>query len=548
MPNETTATPPPGFLCSVVVPAYNEGSVIEQRLAPLLTSFAIGELEVAIVANGCTDDTAEAARRLPGVRVLELAEPSKTAALNSGDAMVTGFPRIYLDADVRITATALRRLAEALTTDRPVVGAPRVTFDDGASSWVVRAFFRVFAVLPYASEGLVGLGVYGLSEAGRRRFGRFPNIVADDLYVQNLFRSEERVIVADTFEVVVPRDARGLLAVRTRVARGNRELIRRAEDPHSMATGGPQTIRALAKLIVTRSRLIPHAAVYIAINLLARSRARRATPGAAWERDESSRSGTRARVLVDGVPTDAVTETEVVQHVMRALGDGAGGRIVTPNVNIHQLLRRPEHASLIEGVELVVADGMPLVWASRLQGEPLPERVTGSSLIWSLARAAAAESRSVFLLGAEPAVAATAQERMTDSIPCLSVAGRHSPSFGFETSLVERLEIVDTLIAAAPDIVFVGLGFPKQERLMQELHVLLPSTWFIGCGGSIDFVAGRVKRAPVAVQRLGFEWLFRLAQEPRRLFGRYVLHGIPHALAMLARTALVRARRGGHTK
>src|SRR3954453_5982609 len=103
-----------GLLCSVVVPAYNEGAVIERRLGPLLSSFDEGELEVAVVANGCSDDTASAARRLPGVKVLELTEPSKTAALNAGDGLVTGFPRIYLDADVQITASSLRRLAEAL--------------------------------------------------------------------------------------------------------------------------------------------------------------------------------------------------------------------------------------------------------------------------------------------------------------------------------------------------------------------------------------------------------------------------------------------------
>jgi len=155
----------------------------------------------------------------------------------------------------------------------------------------VRAFFSLFRVLPYVGDGLVGLGVYGLSEAGRRRFGAFPDLVADDLYVQRLFAPEERLTVDASFQVVVPRRLRDLVAVRTRVARGNRELGERAVDlglAPASSTGG--TARALVGEIVRRPYRLPAAVVYVAVTLVARSRARRAGAGAVWERDSSSRS------------------------------------------------------------------------------------------------------------------------------------------------------------------------------------------------------------------------------------------------------------------
>jgi glycosyltransferase involved in cell wall biosynthesis len=280
-----------GIACSVVVPAHDEGAVLADRLGHLVASLPSDAAELIVVANGCTDDTAAVARGLPGVRVVELAEASKVAALNAGDRAATRFPRIYLDADILITGEALICLAAALTDDRPVVAAPRVTFDVSRSSWPVRRFYAVFERLPYAGPGLVGLGVYGLSEQARRRFGDFPDVVADDLYVQRLFSEEERTTVDATFGVVAPRDLRSLVAVRARVARGNRELAARAAElgleSSSTAMGGA---RELVRAVIRRPLLLPSAVVYIGVTALARARARRTSTGAAWERDDSSRA------------------------------------------------------------------------------------------------------------------------------------------------------------------------------------------------------------------------------------------------------------------
>ena len=533
--------------CSVVVPAHDEAAVITERLRLLTADLAPGEVEIVVVANGCTDDTAALARRVPGVQVVELDLASKTAALNAGDLATRAVPRIYLDADIELPTRSLRVLAEALGTDRPVVAAPRVSFDVSRSSWAVRAFYRVFEQLPYVRDQLVGLGVYGFSESGRRRFERFPDLVADDLFVQRLFAPAERLVVDAPFRVSAPRDLRGLLAARTRVARGNRELAARAG---ALQLDGAPTTSSTTRALVGLSRrpvLWPALLVYVAVTAQARRRAAAAPAGASWERDESSRTATpdrTDRVVVDGVALDPVTETTVVRQVMAESSAGRGGLIVTPNVDIHRQLRHG-HDHLLDGVELVVADGMPLVWASRLQRQPLPERVTGASLVWSLAAAAAEEDRSVFLLGAEPEVAAEAATRLVQRQPGLRVVGRHSPPLGFETSPLEQQEIRTALRAAAPDLVLVALGFPKQERLMQDLRAEFPGTWFIGCGGSLDFIAGRTTRAPQWAQRSGLEWVFRLKQEPRRLFKRYLVHGVPHALGLTARSAVagIRGRR-----
>jgi N-acetylglucosaminyldiphosphoundecaprenol N-acetyl-beta-D-mannosaminyltransferase len=247
------------------------------------------------------------------------------------------------------------------------------------------------------------------------------------------------------------------------------------------------------------------------------------------------------RVHLDGTGIDRITEDEVVAVVRDALGDGRGGRIITPNVDI---LRRaaadPRVRRHLDNADLIVADGMPLVWASRLGGAPLPERVAGSSLIWSLSRGLGRDRRSVFVLGGAPptetraAGATRAAARLASASPGLRVAGAVSPAFGFERDEDGYARLRAQIIDAAPDLVFVGLGFPKQEVVIERLREHLPATWFIGCGAAVNFVAGDVHRAPRWMQRTGLEWAHRLGAEPRRLAGRYLRHDAPYALRLLA--------------
>ncbi|MFC4587236.1 WecB/TagA/CpsF family glycosyltransferase [Sphaerisporangium corydalis] len=298
--------------------------------------------------------------------------------------------------------------------------------------------------------------------------------------------------------------------------------------------------------------------------------------------EEPSRSPGRgspaSRVAVAGVVVDALTEAEVVRHILSALERGEGGHVVTPNVDICRACSRdPEVRAIVEGADLAVPDGMPLVWASRLLGTPVPERITGADLIWSLSEAAAAttaplpaapnptppipppplsrpaprslptasppppgagtvvrEGVSVYLLGGPPGVAVRAAEVLSDRYPGLRVAGVLSPPYGFEATAQGLAAVREALLAARPRLVFVGLGFPKQDRLIATLRADLPGTWFVGCGSAIAFTAGSVLRAPEWMRRSGLEWLFRLAAEPGRLARRYLVDDLPFALRLLS--------------
>lgn len=253
------------------------------------------------------------------------------------------------------------------------------------------------------------------------------------------------------------------------------------------------------------------------------------------------------RIDLLGLAIDRVTERETVNHIIGSLAAGVGGWVITPNAaHLREFCRSAELRELMGGADMAVADGMPLVWASRLQQTPLPERVAGSNLIYSLSEEAARRGVSVFLLGGDEGVAEHAAARLTAHCPGLVVAGTHYPPMGFEADEVEMRRIRDALAASRPDIVYVGLGFPKQERLIAELRDLLPHAWFLGVGISLSFVSGDASRAPQWMHDSGLEWLHRLIDDPPRLWRRYIKHGLPFVFGMLVRCALRgrAARRG----
>jgi len=247
------------------------------------------------------------------------------------------------------------------------------------------------------------------------------------------------------------------------------------------------------------------------------------------------------RVRVGTLAFDPVTEHEVIERVLSALTRGDGGWISTPNIDI---LRRSagdaELRRLVSAADIVVADGAPVVWAAKLSGRPLPERVAGSALLWSLSAAAARSGRGIYLLGGEPGVADRAAARLGLHAPGLRVMGTFAPPWGFESDPDQLDAIGERLATADPDVVFVGLGCPKQERLIATLAPSLPSVWWICCGAALAFAAGELKRAPVWMQASGLEWVHRMAAEPRRLFRRYLIDDAPYALRLLAASALSR--------
>jgi len=259
----------------------------------------------------------------------------------------------------------------------------------------------------------------------------------------------------------------------------------------------------------------------------------------------SSISETKATVSACGIHFDLLSENEVIEHVVRESRLSSGGWVATPNVDIcRQVRRNPAALALVRSASLVVPDGMPLLWAARVRGEPFVERVTGSSLIFTLTAAAARAGLSIYLLGGQPGVPEAAAEQLSRRFRGLKVAGTDAPAIGFEKSAAELDAIRTRVCGAAPNIVYVGLGFPKQEQLICELARDLPASWFIGCGAAIPFAAGTVPRAPVWMQRSGLEWAYRLKCEPRRLFRRYLIEDLPFAAGLLTTAAMARARSG----
>ena len=248
-------------------------------------------------------------------------------------------------------------------------------------------------------------------------------------------------------------------------------------------------------------------------------------------------------ITLDGLGLAVIDEQAAVASVIDSLATGRGGWMVTVNLDIlRQVHCSAEIQRLVEQADLRVADGMPLLWAASIQGTPLPERVCGSNLIHSLPAAAAAAGRSVYFLGGDPGTAEAAAEALKARHPSLRVAGCLCPKFGFEQDPEELRRIEHALREAKPDLVLVALGFPKQERLIERMRSCAPQAWWIGVGISFSFASGRVKRAPRWVQAIGFEWLHRTLQEPRRLFKRYFVHDIPYGLGLLWRSWRRRGR------
>lgn len=254
------------------------------------------------------------------------------------------------------------------------------------------------------------------------------------------------------------------------------------------------------------------------------------------------------RVDLLGIPFWPVTEQECVERIVEQAAQGQGGWLVTPNLEIlRQCHTDPEIHAMVRRADMIVADGMPLIWASRLQGgATLPERVCGSNLISSLSEKAAARGLRLFLFGGAEDTSERTAELLRSRHPDIQIAGAYGPPFGFEKDDAEMARIEEMISKAQPHIVFFALPFPKGERVMERIRHTAPNAWWCGVGVSFSFVTGDVHRAPTWMQQTGLEWVHRLSQEPKRLARRYLVDGVPFALELLVRAPLnrVRPRRG----
>ena len=234
---------------------------------------------------------------------------------------------------------------------------------------------------------------------------------------------------------------------------------------------------------------------------------------------------TGKRVQVGRATVDSVTFAEAIRLIVQRLRSGTPpAYAVTPNAqHIVMLHSDPKLKAIYDEASFVFADGMSLVLAARLMGDALPERVTGVDLFEALCLESATLGFRVFLLGGLPGAAEKAAEVLRERNPAVNIVGTYCPPLGFEKDPVETERALERVRASQPDLLFVGLGVPKQEYWMHKHYRSLDVRLSIGIGGSFDMVAGITPRAPKWLQNAGLEWLFRLSAEPRRLWRRYLI-------------------------
>ena len=248
-------------------------------------------------------------------------------------------------------------------------------------------------------------------------------------------------------------------------------------------------------------------------------------------------------IAMMGVPFDNVSTAETVKLIKQMVASRRPHYLATANVDfLVQASQDVELRRILFDAHLVLCDGTPLVWASRLLGNPLPERVAGSDLVPLLLQVAEQEGFRPFFLGSTPEVIEKAAERVKKAHPNLEIAGVYSPPFN-KLLEMDHDEIRKRILAARPDLLFVGFGCPKQEKWINMHYRSLGVPVSVGVGGTIDFLAGKLNRAPLWMQRTGTEWIYRLAQEPKRLLGRYSRDLYHFSTAMTGQYCRMRTRK-----
>ncbi len=242
-----------------------------------------------------------------------------------------------------------------------------------------------------------------------------------------------------------------------------------------------------------------------------------------------------ARVRVGQLPIDVVDFSGALDAIDRLVEAKNGGTVFTPNVD-HVVMAEHDarFRAAYRAAALSLVDGAPVLWASRLLRTPLPMKVSGSDLLMPLMQRAAERGYRVYFLGGAEGVADLARSKLEAALPELRIVGTDASRISVEDDPSQTDAVVERIRSAKPDLILVALGAPKQELWSHSRTAQLRPAVLVGVGASLDFIAGIQKRAPAWMSKVGLEWLYRLAQEPRRLAGRYLLRD-PQFFWILAR-------------
>jgi N-acetylglucosaminyldiphosphoundecaprenol N-acetyl-beta-D-mannosaminyltransferase len=269
---------------------------------------------------------------------------------------------------------------------------------------------------------------------------------------------------------------------------------------------------------------------------------------------------TRETIVILGIPVDNLDMDETVERILALIEtshkDGKARLVVTVNVDFIvntmtwrlSRFRHPELIDILRRADLVTPDGMPIIWTSRMLGTPLKERVTGADLVPRLAQAAARSGKSIYFLGGQGDVGLRAARLLQEQFPGLKVAGADSPFVKIEGEAltgetVKDQEVVERINRSGADILLIGFGNPKQEVWFERNRSRLQVPVSIGIGGTYEFIVGTVARAPAWMQKAGLEWIFRITQDPKRLWKRYFVGFFKFGLMILPAIAYYKLKR-----
>lgn len=278
--------------CSIIIPAHNEENTIGKLLSKL-EHIDTKKIEVIVVCNGCTDRTAKTVKKFSSaIKMIETDVSSKTHALELGDKTAKFWPRIYVDADVIIDRSSLEELVATLNLKNVSAVSPRVKNNIAQATWPVKAFYKVWTSFPYYKDGMIGCGIYGLSKKGRKRFGEWPNLIADDGYIRAMFVGDERVICVNATVIVnAPNTLNDLIKAKSRSRLGRYQLAQ--EYPQLFKNERQEKKYDRALLALSRKPFLwAYIPIYLYVNIVARIRAKKQLKNLSaykWERDLSTR-------------------------------------------------------------------------------------------------------------------------------------------------------------------------------------------------------------------------------------------------------------------